>query len=41
MNYDQEVTDMMTYQQSYNASAKVLTTIDSLLDTLINLVGTS
>ena len=31
---------MMSYQQSYNASAKVLTTIDSLLDTLINLVGT-
>ena len=39
VNYDQEVTDMMTYQQSYNASAKVLTTIDSLLSTLINLVG--
>jgi flagellar hook-associated protein 1 len=41
VNYDQEVTDMMSYQQSYNASAKVLTTIDSLLDTLINLVGAS
>jgi flagellar hook-associated protein 1 len=39
VNYDQEVTDMMTYQQAYNASAKVLTTIDGLLDTLINLVG--
>jgi flagellar hook-associated protein FlgK len=32
---------MMSYQQSYNASAKVLTTSDSLLDTLINLVGAS
>ena len=41
VNYDQEVTDMMSFQQSYNASAKVLTTIDSLLNTLINLVGTS
>jgi flagellar hook-associated protein 1 FlgK len=41
VNYDQEVSDMMTYQQAYNASAKVLTTIDSLLDTLINLVGNS
>jgi flagellar hook-associated protein 1 FlgK len=40
VNYDQEVTDMMSYQQSYNASAKVLTTIDSLFDTLLNMVGT-
>jgi flagellar hook-associated protein 1 FlgK len=41
VNYDQEVTDMMNYQQAYNASAKVLTTMDTLLNTLINLVGNS
>jgi flagellar hook-associated protein 1 len=39
VNYDQEVTDMMSYQQSYNASAKVLTTINSLFDTLLSMVG--
>jgi flagellar hook-associated protein 1 len=39
VNYDQEVTDMMSYQQSYNASAKVLTTINSLFDTLLNMVN--
>lgn len=36
---DQETTNMLTYQHSYEAAARVMTTIDSMLDTLINKTG--
>jgi flagellar hook-associated protein 1 FlgK len=36
VNLDEEMTNMMLYQRSYEASAKCITTADSLLDTLIN-----
>ena len=39
VNYDQEVSDMMSYQQAYQASAKVFSTIDTLMQTLLNEVG--
>jgi flagellar hook-associated protein 1 FlgK len=39
VNYDQEVSNMMAYQQAYQASAKVLSTMDTLLDTLLTALG--
>lgn len=34
---DEELTDLMMYQASYGANAKVITTIDQMLDTLLGL----
>jgi flagellar hook-associated protein 1 FlgK len=39
VNLDEEVTNMLTLQQSYQASSKVLATMNSMLDTLINGLG--
>jgi flagellar hook-associated protein 1 FlgK len=39
VNYDEEVSQMMTYQHAFSASSRVLTTIDQMLDTLINHTG--
>jgi flagellar hook-associated protein 1 FlgK len=39
VSYDEEVSNMVTYQQAFQASSRVLTTIDSMLDTLINHTG--
>jgi flagellar hook-associated protein 1 FlgK len=39
VNYDEEVSNMLTYQRAYQASSRVLTTLDSMLDTLINHTG--
>jgi len=39
VNLDEEMTNMMLYQRSYQASARVITTADELLDTLINRTG--
>lgn len=36
---DEETADMLKYQKSYAAAARVMTTMDDLLDTLINKVG--
>jgi flagellar hook-associated protein 1 len=36
---DQETTNMLTYQHSFESAARVMTTIDSMLDTLINKTG--
>ena len=36
---DQETTNMLTYQHSFDSAARVMTTIDSMLDTLINKTG--
>jgi flagellar hook-associated protein 1 FlgK len=40
VNIDEEMTNMLLYQRAYQASARVITTIDSMLDTLINRTGT-
>jgi flagellar hook-associated protein 1 FlgK len=39
VNLDEEMTNMVAYQQAYNAAARFLTTIDEMLDTLINRTG--
>lgn len=39
VNLDEEMTNMLKFQQGYNASARVMTTIDSMLDKLINDTG--
>lgn len=36
---DEEVVNMLTYQRGYEAAARLLTTIDEMLDTLINRTG--
>jgi flagellar hook-associated protein 1 FlgK len=39
VNLDEEMTNLLTYQRGYEAAARVLTTIDSMLDQLINRTG--
>ncbi len=39
VNSDEEVMDMMRFQQSYNAASRMMTTLDEMLDKLINSTG--
>ena len=39
VNLDEEMTHMLTYQRGYEAASRVLTTVDSMLDQLINRTG--
>ena len=39
VNQDEEVMDLMRYQQSYNAASRMMTTMDEILDKLINSTG--
>jgi flagellar hook-associated protein 1 FlgK len=39
VNLDEEMTNLLTYQRGYEAASRVLTTIDSMLDQLINRTG--
>lgn len=39
VSYDDEVGNMLTYQHAYSAASRVLTTLDDMLDTLINHTG--
>jgi flagellar hook-associated protein 1 FlgK len=39
VSLDEEAASMLTYQQAFNASSRVLTALDSMLDTLINHTG--
>ena len=36
VSLDEEMVDLIQFQHAYNASAKVISTIDSLLDVVIN-----
>ena len=36
VSQDEEFASMLKYQYAYNASARVITMIDSMLDTVIN-----
>jgi flagellar hook-associated protein 1 FlgK len=39
VSLDEEMTNMIQYQDGYNAAARVITTMDSMLDTIINHMG--
>jgi flagellar hook-associated protein 1 FlgK len=39
VSLDEETTNMMRYQRAYQAAAKVVTTVDEMLQTLMNMVG--
>ncbi len=39
VSLDEEMTDMIKYQQAYNAASRMVTTIDEQLDTIINRMG--
>jgi flagellar hook-associated protein 1 len=39
VSLDEEATDMIKFQHAYQAAARVITTMDEILDTLINKVG--
>lgn len=38
VSLDEELTDLIKYQRSYQASAKLITTVDGMLDTLLNMI---
>jgi flagellar hook-associated protein 1 len=39
VNVDEELTSMLSYQRAYEAAARVMNAVDSMLDTLINRTG--
>lgn len=39
VNVDEELSNMIKYQHGYNAAARFITTVNSLLDTIINRMG--
>jgi len=39
VNTDEEMTNMVEYQKAYEASAKFISAIDSMLSSLMNMVG--
>jgi flagellar hook-associated protein 1 FlgK len=39
VSVDEEVSNMLTYQHAYSAASRILTTMDEMLDTLINHTG--
>ncbi|MGD9573727.1 MAG: flagellar hook-associated protein FlgK [Thermoleophilia bacterium] len=39
VNLDEEMTDMVRFQKSYNAAARMITTLDEMLETIVNRMG--
>lgn len=39
VNMDEELSDMVKFQKSYNAAARMITTIDEMLDMIVNRMG--
>ena len=40
VSVDEELSAMLMYQRAYQASARVITTVDEMIDTLVNRTGT-
>lgn len=40
VSMDEELSDMIKFQQTYNAAARIMTTFDEMLDKVINGMGT-
>jgi flagellar hook-associated protein 1 FlgK len=38
VNIDEEITNLLQYQRAFEASARIITTVDRMLDTLLNIV---
>lgn len=38
VSLDEELTDLIKYQRSYQASAKLISTVDSMMETLVNMI---
>lgn len=38
VSLDEELTDLIKYQRSYQASAKLISTVDSMMETLLNMI---
>jgi len=38
VSIDEEMINMVQYQQSYNAAAKIITVTDEMMNTLINMI---
>jgi flagellar hook-associated protein 1 FlgK len=39
VNLDEEMADMVRFQKSYNAAARMITTLDDMLETIVNRMG--
>ena len=39
VSLDEEMTNMITFQQAYNANARMITVVDEMLDKIINGMG--
>lgn len=39
VNLDEEMADMVRFQKSYNAAARMITTLDEMLETIVNRMG--
>jgi len=39
VSLDEEMTDLVKFQTTYNASARMITTLDAILDTMVNRLG--
>ena len=37
VSLDEEMTDLVKFQRAYQASARLITTVDTMLDTVVNL----
>jgi flagellar hook-associated protein 1 FlgK len=37
VSIDEEMTNLITYQKAYQASAKIVTTVDEMLDTILGM----
>jgi flagellar hook-associated protein 1 FlgK len=39
VSLDEEMTNMVKYQQSYNACARMMTVMDEMIDRIVNQLG--